>query len=379
VNLRRRRWQGPAGGGLLPADTLLDAAEATISRGARELCCRIGIDSRSFARAAQALQHAAQLSLSASTLREVVEAEGKAALAASERGTLQPAWQAKDCLVKTPEGKEVSRMYLGIDGFTTPNVTDEEKKTRRQKTLAERARRPKDKPTLPPLPRRKKGADQRYKEFKLVQFHDQTLEHRLISVTRKDCREAGRIMRRDGRRIGFEKADEKIANVDGGPWITGLLLRWTVVLTAMCLDFYHLGQQIHAGVRLTFGEGSSQGRQWAGQLMHEVKHSGYQPFWERLLQWRAKQRRGKKRQEADRVLNYVATRKEMILYDTCQRNGWRMSSSTTESQCGAVPARVKGPGKRWDGDNAEALIALEAMHQSNLWDRYWTTAACQTN
>jgi hypothetical protein len=79
------------------------------------------------------------------------------------------------------------------------------------------------------------------------------------------------------------------------------------------------------------------------------------------------------------VLNYVATRKQMIVYDQCKHNGWRISSSTTESECGMVPARVKGPGKRWDADNAEAVIGLEAMHQSKLWDSYWATAAWQNN
>ncbi len=65
----------------------------------------------------------------------------------------------------------------------------------------------------------------------------------------------------------------------------------------------------------------------------------------------------------------------MIVYEKCEKNGWRISSSTTESECGAAPHRVKGQGKRWDGDNAEAVIALEAMYQSNLWETYWATAA----
>jgi hypothetical protein len=384
VNVLRRRLAAPldgsdGAGGMRAIDVLLDLAETTISRAARELCCRSGIESKSFRRAAQSLKHAAQLSISASKLREVVEAEGKAALAAAESGALQPGWQAQDCKVKTPAGQEVSRVYLGVDGFTTPNVTESEKCKRRQQVVAARAKRPKDKPKLPPLPRRKKGADQRYKEFKLVQFHDEAVDRRLISVTRKPCAEAGRIMRRDARRIGFEKADQKIANVDGGPWIVNLIMRWTVVLSALCLDFYHLGQQVNQGKRLTFGEDNPAGKQWAAQVMHEVKHHGYGPFWDRLLQWRGTQRRGKKREEADRVINYVATRKDMIVYEQCKQNGWRISSSTTESECGAVPARVKGPGKRWDADNAEAVIGLEAMHQSNLWQRYWATAAWQNN
>jgi hypothetical protein len=69
----------------------------------------------------------------------------------------------------------------------------------------------------------------------------------------------------------------------------------------------------------------------------------------------------------------------MILYDQCERHGWRVSSSTTESQCGATPHRVKGQGKRWNPDNAEAVIAIETLHQSNLWNEYWTTCAAQMN
>ena len=377
--MRRRRHASSAAASVTPVDCLLDLAEATVSVGARELCCRTAIDSKSFERCAEQLKHAAQLSISASSLRQLVESEGKRSLHASESGALQPGWQATDCKVNTPQDKEVSRVYLGIDGFMTPQVTEAEKIKRREQVVAARARRPKDKPKLPPLPRRKKGADQRYKEMKLVQFHDENMEHRLISVTRKSCQEAGRIMRRDARRIHFEQADERIANVDGGLWIVNLLMSWAVTLSARCLDFYHLAEHVCQGKRATFGEGDPAGEQWASQLLHEVKHEGYAPFWERLLAWRTKHRRGRKRKETDGLLNYVATRQDMIVYDQCLRQGWRISSSTTESECGAVPARVRGPGKRWDGDNAEAVIALEAMQASNLWRTYWTTCAWQNN
>jgi hypothetical protein len=378
VSIRRSRWQAPSGGGVTPADALLDAAEATVSLGARNLCCRVNATAKSFRRAVGQLRHASHLYLGESLLREVVEAEGKAVLAAGESGALEPGWRAKDCKVKTPQGEEVSRSYLGVDGFTVPTVTEQEKKKRREQVVAARAKRPKDKPKLPPLARRKRGTDQRYKEFKLVQFHDEAVERRLVSVTRKPCEEAGRIMRRDARRIGFDEADERVANVDGGLWIVNIILNWAVVLSALCLDFWHLGQHVNAGKRGTFGESSEAGKQWAAEAMHAARHGGYQPFWDLLLAWRGKQR-GRKRKEADEVLNYVASRQQMIVYDECERRGWRISSSTTESECGAAPHRVKGQGKRWDPDNAEAVIALEALHQSNLWDDYWATCACQNN
>jgi hypothetical protein len=50
-----------------------------------------------------------------------------------------------------------------------------------------------------------------------------------------------------------------------------------------------------------------------------------------------------------------------------------------KAKCGATPHRVKGQGKRWDPDNAEAVIAIEALHQSDLWNQYWTTCAAQMN
>jgi hypothetical protein len=379
VSIRRRRWQGSAGGSVIPADALLDAAEATVSLGARELCCRTNATGTSFRRSVELLKHVGQLDVSASLLREVVESEGKRVLAAGESGALKPNWQASDCKTMTPAGTEVSRVYVGIDGFMVPLLTEGEKHKRREQVVAARTKRPAEKPKLAPLPRRKKGVDQRYKEFKLVQFHDETMEHRLLSVTRKPCEEAGRIMRRDARRIGFDQAEERVGNVDGGPWIVNLIMNWAVVLTALCLDFFHLSQHVNGASQVTFGEkDATAGKQWTAELLHTVKHAGYVPFFERLIEWRSKQR-GSKRKHADQLLNYVSSRQEMIVYEQCQRNGWRISSSTTESECGAVPDRVKGRGKRWDADNAEAVIALEAMYQSHMWERYWTTCAWQNN
>ena len=33
---------------------------------------------------------------------------------------------------------------------------------------------------------------------------------------------------------------------------------------------------------------------------------------------------------------------------------------------------------RWDADNAEALMALESLRQSDLWKKYWATRLPQT-
>lgn len=375
VSLRRRRWQAAGEGSVVPVDTLLDAAEATVSRGTRELCCRINATSGSFARAAADLKHVGQLSLSPERLRQVVEAEGQQVLQARQSGALKPDWQAKDCPALTPQGQAVTRVYLGVDGFFVPLLTEPEKQARRQRVVAKRRRRSLTRPKLPPLPTRKKGADQRWKEVKLIQFHSEAMEHRLVSVTRQSCQEAGRIMRRDAVQIGFAEALERIGNVDGSVWIVHQIQRRGLLLSGLGLDFYHLGEHVNQAKRETFGQANAGGEAWAGEVLHQAKHQGYEPFWDRLVQWRSQQRARRQKQAADDLLHYVSQRQKMICYEQFLARGWRISSSTTESQCGAVPRRIKGPGKRWDGDNAEAVMALEAMEQSHLWRAYWTTCA----
>ena len=59
-------------------DRLLDQVEATVSVGARQLCCRLGIAGRSFARGVANLKEAAQIEMGEELFRQVVEGEGKA-------------------------------------------------------------------------------------------------------------------------------------------------------------------------------------------------------------------------------------------------------------------------------------------------------------
>jgi hypothetical protein len=87
-----------------------------------------------------------------------------------------------------------------------------------------------------------------------------------------------------------------------------------------------------------------------------------------------------KRRKADPLIQYVASRQEMILYDRCDQQGWNVGSGPMESMCGVTTDRIKGRGRRWDMDNAEAMMALEALYQSSgLWDKYWANALYHLN
>jgi hypothetical protein len=363
VRIGRRRWHSPVEGTTTPLDAWLDCAEATISLGVREMACRLNGDGKNFDKAAANLDRTAQIALSGETLRVLVEAEGKRVLKAQQSGQLPLDWSAADC--KTAAEK-TTRIYLGSDGVMVPLVTDTEKASRRQKIKQKRRQRGQK---ARPLPPRKSGADQRYKEFKIVAFYDETQNHRLVSGTRGDCAVAGRLMRREAGRIHLDQADEKVGNVDGSAWIRNQVERQSLPLDALGLDFYHLSENVHKARREIYGEDDKPGQQWAGQLLHVFKHEGYEPAWKQLWEWRVALKHG--RPAADRLVNYVSERRGMIRYPEFQAQGWQIGSGPTEATCKTLTARLKGSGMRWDSDNAEAIMALEALTQSGQWNAYW--------
>ena len=101
----------------------------------------------------------------------MVESEGKAVQAAAKAGKLPLDWTASDCPALDKEGQptERSRIYLGSDGVMVPHVTDQEKRTRRDRVKAKRRRCGKKRR---PLPKARPGADGPFKEFKIVTLYD---------------------------------------------------------------------------------------------------------------------------------------------------------------------------------------------------------------
>ena len=61
----------------------------------------------------------------------------------------------------------------------------------------------------------------------------------------------------------------------------------------------------------------------------------------------------------------------MLDYPAFRAKGWDIGSGVTEAFCKTLTARLKGCGMRWNTRNAEAMMALAALDQSNLWNSYW--------
>jgi hypothetical protein len=380
ITLSRRRYAAPGVGSCHPLDAWLDRAEDSLSLGLRELACRLNLASRNFDKAAANLGRAAQVHLSGEFLRQVVESEGRAVLAAAQAGELPPDWTAADCPALDREGRptERSRIYLGSDGVMVPHVTDAEKRARRSRIKARRRRCGQKRRALP---RARVGADGPFKEFKIVTFYDDAAAHRLVAVTRGDCTQAGRLMRRDAGRVGLVRADDKVAVVDGSEWIANQIQRHSLPLDDMGLDFYHLAENVHKARRAVYGEedpkdGQAPGNVWVAGVLHTAKHDGYEKLRDQLQRWKGGLRGVSQAKAGELLLNYVTDRREMIQYPKFRELGRQIGSGPTESMCKATTQRIKGRGMRWDGDNAESIMALEALEQSDLWQDYWQAQLC---
>jgi len=369
VSLRRTWWHSPTSGSDAPLDAWIMADGANVTLGVREMACRLNNDAASFAKAADNLARTAQIEMGVEPLRQLVEAEGRRVLEAQRTRAIPPAFTAADCQV--PDQPDQTRMYAGADGVMVPLVTDAEKRKRRETTLEKRRAREAAGRKLNPLPPRRAGSDLPYKEFKTITFYDQANEHRHIVLSRTKRTSVGTLLKREAARLKFDQADERIGVVDGASWIPPQFEQAALRLDGLGLDFYHLSENVHRCRRATFGENSTAGTAWADALLHTFKHDGYEAAREQLLAWRTTLR-GKKRAAADRLLNYVVERRDMINYPEFAAHGWHIGSGPTEARCKTSTSRLKRSGQRWNGPHAEAVATLTNLRDSNQWHLYWT-------
>ena len=78
-----------------------------------------------------------------------------------------------------------------------------------------------------------------------------------------------------------------------------------------------------------------------------------------------------KKKAIDQLLHDMAERSHLINYPEFREKGWHIGSGPTEAQCGTTTDRIKGKGRRWNPDNALAMMALESLEQSHQWSTYW--------
>jgi hypothetical protein len=315
----------------------------------------------SFDVAGDNLQRTAQLSISGRTLRELVENEGRGAAAAQQSGSLPPAFTSADCTAQT--------LITGTDGVMVPMVTEPQKQKRRDTESAKRISQGRS--STARVGRPKQGNDGPYKEFKVLAFYDPDKSHCHVVGTSGDCEVIGSLMRREARRLRLTQAKVKYAVSDGAEWIAHQYRRQLPMLDEHILDYYHLRDHVVQTSHVLYEEGTPKAEQWREEMMGHVWEQGSLVMLDRLGSYLRRHRAGPKREALESLRDYVGKRVAMTDYPTFRQLGYDCGSGPTESLCGRLTDRLKGPGMRWDKSNAEAMMALAGLYHSGLWGTCW--------
>jgi len=360
IGVRRTVYWSPGTGTVIPADTWLGIAAHRFSPGVREMCCREALHC-SFEVASENLQRTAQLSLSGRAIRQLVEDQGRAVLAAQRSGALRPGFTAADCTSET--------MITGADGVMVPLVTEQQKHKRRRTEATRRAAE--GRASTARAGRPKRGSDGEYKEFKIASFYDPDKSHCHVAGTAGNHEALGRLMRREAGRLRLGEAKRKYAVTDGAEWIANQYRQKLPMLDEHILDYYHLREHVIAASYVLYGEGTKKAQAWCEEMMGVVWEQGSLVMLHRLGPYRRRHRSGAKHEALTSLRDYVGKRVSMTDYPAFRQLGYDCGSGPTESQCGTLTGRLKGPGMRWDKDNAESMMALAGIYHSGLWRTYW--------
>ena len=361
MEISRRVYWSRDGGSVVPVDQFLGIQRDRYSPGVREMLCRLGINS-DFRQAACDMERIGQIALSSEMLRRVVEAEARHAAAQQQAGTLRPTWTTADCRSIL---NDATCLITGADGVKVPLVTEAEKAKRR---ALRRKRGPKGRGRRKRMAR---GADQAYKEFKIVAFYDPSKQHQYALGTSGDHRVLGRLMRREASRLNIDAADVKYSVTDGADWILRQYQQQLPMLQANVLDYYHLREHVIAASYRVFGENTPQAQSWREQMMGVVMEQGPVRLLEEIGQLRRTLRSPSKRKALDSLQAYVGERIAMLHYPQFRAKGYDIGSGPTEAFCKVLTGRLKGSGMRWDRPNAEGMMVLASLRASKMWDQYW--------
>lgn len=354
-------------GGLCPADVSLGIDEARVTPGAKEILCRMGIV-EDFKGAAEDARRIGNVPVCKERLRQIVEAEAETITQKRNDGTLKATWTQADAVVEKT-GK--TRVMAGIDGVMAPMVTKAEKDTRRKDHVARRrAREQEGLKNSKPLPPKKPGPKDRYREMKIGVFYDQDKTHRHVFATAKRWQGFANLLRIHAGQVEFAKADETLTITDGARWIMHVICMVLAMVKVTLLDFYHLSQHVHQAAKACLGE-TPAALVWAKARLSEMKHHGVQPVLQAIAELNGKVRSPAKKKQLRLLRDYLLKRLEMLDYKGAAAKGWDLGSGPTESECKSLTLRLKRCGMKWDPEHAEGIMSLRAMYESGQKERHW--------
>ena len=186
-----------------------------------------------------------------------------------------------------------------------------------------------------------------------------------------DADTLGRYQYAEGLRRGFDRLSKASSVNDGARWIARIT-DINFPAAQLIIDWSHSAEHLWAVGNAVYGEGAAAATHWVEQRKTEL--------WEGKVEAVVHALQALDLDVAgypdgvSQAPDYFATRVAMMRYPDFRAAGYPVGSGTVESAArNVVQPRMRRPGRGWQRDNADAMLAgLGELHSGRLqwaWDR----------
>ncbi len=200
---------------------------------------------------------------------------------------------------------------------------------------------------------------------KRLRYRKTTEESTYRATARLGVEDFGRRLWLAAQKAGVELAALVLFLADGGKWC------WEVCKThfptaIQILDAFHLASHLVEASNVLWGTRSAEACRWRQYAMEQILRGNLDTILGELesLSFTDESKR-KKRKE---LLTYLRNNRDRMDYPLYIQNNYPISSAMDESACRhVIGTRMKGSGRHWDDDGADAMARLRATYCSGDW------------
>lgn len=133
------------------------------------------------------------------------------------------------------------------------------------------------------------------------------------------------------------------------------------------LDVFHLARHVVEAANALYGEQSAEAKTWRHEIMVRLLRGKAPEILDDLS--RLTYTSPKKRKAKEDLRRYIANNINRMDYPSYIVSGYPISSALIEGACcHVIGQRMKGNGRRWDEEGAEAMARLRAILCSGMWE-----------
>jgi len=186
------------------------------------------------------------------------------------------------------------------------------------------------------------------------------------ATTRLGTQALGRALWHAAEELGLSISPLTLFLADGSAWC------WNLCETHFSeainiLDVFHLARHLVVAANALHGERSAKATSWRHAMMVRLLRGEALEILDELS--RLTFTSPKKRKAKEALARYIKNNISRMDYPTYIANGYPISSALIEGACRhVIGQRMKGCGRCWDEEGAEAMARLRAILCSGVWD-----------